>query len=280
MRRIFFALSALLLLSACDSTQSLVELRHAAPSADPYSAALADEYADFAAEKQANCQWWTSKYFADKGLLAAYGKDVTPEDPASWHLDPGTAAQFNDARSQLIAALPAARSTQPKLAADTVVAYDRWIVLADNGWDNAKIEEQRDAFFTLLGKIQQDQAQAAAPDAKPTAVETTSTILYFPFDSYKLSGSAQLALAQLVTYIRQAGNVAITINGHADRAGSDAYNMKLSEERAIFVKRALADAGVPEKFMQYFAFGESDPEVPTPDGVPEPLNRRVEIFIE
>ncbi len=278
MRRILIALSALLLLSACDSTHSLVELRQAAPNADPYQAALAAEYADYAAEKQANFQWWTSKYFADKGLLAAYGKEVEPEDPAQWKLDPGTAAQFNDARSQLMEALPTAKAEQPKLAADTVVAYDRWIVLADNGWDAGRIDEARDGFFTLLGKLQQSHEEAQVTAPKP--VETTSTVLYFPFDKADLSGSAKLALDQLVAYVKAAGNVGITINGHADRAGSDAYNMKLSEERAIFVQQALAAAGVPEKLMHYFAFGESDPEVPTADGVPEPLNRRVEIFLE
>ena len=77
-----------------------------------------------------------------------------------------------------------------------------------------------------------------------------------------------------------AGNVSISINGHADRAGTETYNMDLSERRARFVMKALEEAGVPAKLMQYFAFGETDPAVPTADGVREPKNRRVEIYIE
>ncbi len=280
MHRISIAILALFMLTACDSTRSLVELRHATPSADPYAAALAAEYAEYAAQKQSSYQWWTSKYFADKGLLAAYGREVLPEDPVTWELDAGTRRQFADARAQLMEILPTARQQQPVMAANSVVAYDRWLVLADNGWDTPKIDEARDHFFTLLGALQETQSAALAPATSAPIIETTSTILYFPFDSAELSGSAQLALAQLVAYVRQAGNVGITINGHADRAGTDEYNMQLSEERALFVRHALIAAGVPESLVHYFAFGESDPDIPTDDGVPEQLNRRVEIYIE
>ncbi len=268
---------ALFLLSACDSTQSLTELKHATPSTDRYAATLAAEYQDFADEKLSAYQWWTSKYFADKGLLAAYGQEVTPENPAHWSLPANATQELGDARSQLMDSLPNARNTQPEKAARTVVAFDRWLVLASNGWNTPKIDEARDRFFTLLGGL---ATASESVNVAPTAVETTSTILYFPFDSATLSGSASMALEQLVDYVKNAGNVGITINGHADRAGEDDYNLTLSAQRSKFVRAALLRAGVPDGLVHYFAFGESDPEVPTADGVAEPLNRRVEIFIE
>lgn len=279
MRPLATLICALFLLSACDSTQSLVNLRHAEPSADAYHAALAAEYRAYAEEKLAGYQWWTSKYFADKGLLAAYGKDVQPEDPAHWgSLRGAPRDELADARTQLLAALPAARGSQPTTAASAVVAYDRWLVLADNGWNTPKIDEARDRYFTLLGKLQSGGSEHVM--AAPTAIETTSTVLYFPFDSAALSGSASLALEQLVQYVRGAGNVGITINGHADRVGTDEYNLTLSQQRAQYVREALLRAGVPTDLIQYFAFGESDPDIATEDGVEEPLNRRVEIFVE
>lgn len=278
MRPLLAIICALFLLSACDSTQSLTELKHATPSSDPYDAALAAHYKIYADEKLAAYQWWTSKYFADKGLLAAYGTGVPPEETAHWDLDANSAAELNDARAQLLDVLPGAVDSQPTTAASTVVAFDRWLVLAHNGWNTPKIDEARDSFFTLLGKLQTDASETQ--HVAPTAVETTSTILYFPFDSATLSGSASMALEQLVQYVKDAGNVGITINGHADRVGTDEYNMTLSEERSKFVREALLRAGVPENLVHYFAFGESDPEVPTEDNVAEPLNRRVEIFIE
>ena len=287
MRKILIALLSLVALSACDTTRSLKELRHATPVGDAYHVALAQGYQTFAEDKVLRYDWWTSKYFADKGLMAAYGRDVEPEEPTGWEIPQTMMSQFDDARTKLRAAIVANQETQPVLTAQTVLLYDRWVELQSNKWDVAHIEEAHDAFFAALAKLEEAHvaegstvpaAPADAPHAQP--VETTSTILYFPFDSDKLGDNAKNALAELVKYIKGAGNVSISINGHADRAGTETYNMDLSERRARFVMKALEEAGVPAKLMQYFAFGETDPAVPTADGVREPKNRRVEIYIE
>jgi OOP family OmpA-OmpF porin len=266
-------------LTACDSTRSLRELRAAPPASDAYQAALAATYADYAGERETAYDWWTSKYFADKGLMAAYGRDIKPEDPANWNIPATLTPQLVDAREKLLIAIANNRATQPEMTASAVVAYDRWLELQHNGWNAEAIEEQRDAFFAILTKL--EEAHTASDDQPITApAESTSTILYFPLNSDTLGDSAQAALAQLVDYVQTAGNVTININGHADRSGSAPYNMRLSERRAMFVMRALKAAGVPESLMRYFAFGETDPAIPTPDGAPEPRNRRVEIYFE
>ena len=277
MRHALVALVSLFLLSACDSTASLKELRHAEPSADAYQAALASRYQEYAEQKVAAYDWWTSKYFADKGLMAAYGRDVLPEDPAAWNIPKTMQDEFAEARNQLMAALPAAKQSQPAEAATAVVAYDKWVELQDDAWDEPRIADARDDFFAALGALKPGDGTANATDAP---VETTSTVLYFPFDAATLTDTAKAAIAELASYLKSAGNASININGHADRAGSDEYNMSLSEQRARLVEEALLDAGVPQSSLHYFAFGESDPEQPTDDGQREPLNRRVEIFIE
>ena len=282
MRRILLALLSLVALTACDSTRSLKELRHATPVGDAYHVALAQGYQTFAEDKVLRYDWWTSKYFADKGLLAAYGRDVQPEEAAEWDIPATMLPQFNAARSKLIAAIGANQETQPSLTANTVVLYDRWVELQSNKWDEANIEEAGAVFFAALAKLEEVHLAESGTSTPPkaTPVETTSTILYFPFDSDKLNAGAQNALGELVKYIQSAGHVAVSINGHADRAGTETYNMDLSERRAKFVMKALEEAGVPASIMQYFAFGETDPAVPTADGVREPKNRRVEIYIE
>ena len=278
------ALALLCMLTACDSTRSLQELRQAAPTGDDYSKALASDYRAYAEAKVIRYDWWTSKYFADKGLMAAYGRDIAPEEPAQWDIPATQMAEFTQARTDLMAAIAANRSTQPEMAAAAAVAYDRWLELAHHQWDVGAIADQRDAFFAILGKLAEAHtASSSTSDSSttaPTPVESTSTVLYFPLDSDHLGASATAALAQLVQYIQSAGNVTVNINGHADRVGTEEYNMDLSQRRARFVMQALKAAGVPETIMKYFAFGESDPAVPTADGVAEPKNRRVEIFIE
>lgn len=278
MRHALVAILSLMLLTACDSTSSLKELRHAEPSGDAYQAALASRYQDYAESKVAAYDWWTSKYFADKGLMAAYGREVLPEDPASWNIPATMQDEFAEARNQLMAALPTSKKAQPNESATAVVAYDKWVELQDNGWDEPRIADARDDFFAAIGALKPGEAGDEA--AAPSPVETTSTVLYFPFDAAALTETAKAAIAELASYLKSAGNASININGHADRAGSDDYNMSLSEQRARLVEEALLEAGVPASQLNYFAFGETDPKQPTDDEVREPLNRRVEIFIE
>lgn len=292
-KKTLLALITLCLVAGCDSTQSLTELRNAAPAKDIYMAALASNYKEFAEQKAAAYDWEVSKYFADKGLMAAYGRDIGPEDPTNWDIAPSAMPELKEAYGKLKAAIDANRSTQPELTASAVVAYDRWVELAHRGWNSKGIAEAREVFLAILARLQEAHTdstpeaqvapvpEAAAPVPAPaTKPETTTTILYFPFDDDHLGDSAKGALDQLVRYIQTAGNVTVSINGHADRVGTEQYNMDLSQRRARFVLEALKKAGVPPKIMNYFAFGETDPKVPTADGVPEPKNRRVEIFIE
>ena len=67
--------------------------------------------------------------------------------------------------------------------------------------------------------------------------------------------------------------------GHADRSGSDAYNQKLSLRRGTAVKGALVSEGISGGAISVSGKGESDPMVPTADGVREPQNRRVHISL-
>jgi len=65
--------------------------------------------------------------------------------------------------------------------------------------------------------------------------------------------------------------------GHTDRSGTETYNMGLSSRRNGSVRAYLSDRGVPDDRIASEAFGESDPAVPTADGVRELQNRRVQI---
>jgi len=73
------------------------------------------------------------------------------------------------------------------------------------------------------------------------------------------------------------GQARVVLAGHADRSGSDEYNIALSQRRANNVGRYLEGRGVAAGSISTEAFGESRPLVDTADGVREPQNRRVEI---
>jgi len=104
--------------------------------------------------------------------------------------------------------------------------------------------------------------------------------IYFAFDHADITPEgAQIVAAAAKSAM--AGNLArIEVVGHTDTVGSAAYNERLSERRAAAVKQALVADGVPGDTIQAHGVGKTDLAVPTPDGVREPKNRRVEISEE
>lgn len=65
----------------------------------------------------------------------------------------------------------------------------------------------------------------------------------------------------------------ITIQGHADRSGSDEYNMTLSIRRAEAVRDLLRARGLLPAPVRIEGFGERRPIRETEDGIREPRNR-------
>lgn len=263
-----------LLLASCDSTASLRSLRKAEPSKDPFSATLSALYRDYAEEEEKNYDWWTSQYFANKGLQAAYGKDVQPEDPKNWNINAEARPAIEKAYSELQASLAGGlRTAEPERAARMIAQFDCWVEQAEDGWKEDKISACRDQFYANLIPNTQPVAEGASL--------SSSYILYFPWDGSNLKAEDRSPLDEVIAAIKAHGQkVEVVINGHADRSGGDDYNMELSQKRAEYIEQQMAVAGIPKNYLSYFAFGESDPKVTTADGVQESANRRVEIFIE
>lgn len=108
-------------------------------------------------------------------------------------------------------------------------------------------------------------------------------IVYFKYDSTTVPVEQFCQLSQTLDSFfvmkRGSSDVYLAIQGHADRAGSDAYNLRLSCERALAMRDFLATGGVPRDKMVLIGFGETRPAADTPDGVPHRDNRRVELEI-
>jgi OmpA-OmpF porin, OOP family len=101
--------------------------------------------------------------------------------------------------------------------------------------------------------------------------------VFFAWDQADLTPVTQAVLDQVAADYARGEPTRMLVAGHADRSGTEAYNQALSEQRARNVARALAARGVPERALDVQGFGESEPRIPTEDGVREPQNRRVEI---
>lgn len=103
--------------------------------------------------------------------------------------------------------------------------------------------------------------------------------LFFDLDSAVLTAESMATLDRLVRDPARATWTRIDLSGHADRSGSERYNRTLSAGRAEAVRRYLVGAGVPEALIATAAYGERQVLVGTPDGIVEPQNRRVEVYL-
>lgn len=105
-------------------------------------------------------------------------------------------------------------------------------------------------------------------------------MVFFDFDSAALRPDAGAALDTVAQNIPICGWTALGVVGHTDQAGSDAYNIGLSQERADTVAAALRSRNIAGVRINVDARGESEPRVPLADGTRSPQNRRVEISAE
>jgi outer membrane protein OmpA-like peptidoglycan-associated protein len=100
------------------------------------------------------------------------------------------------------------------------------------------------------------------------------------------SGSAELGprsgrtLRDVAFVLRRHPQNSVHVYGYTDTVGGAEANRELSAARASTVAAALEEFGVDPDRVETRGFGETRLAVPTPDGVDEPRNRRVEIVLE
>lgn len=109
-------------------------------------------------------------------------------------------------------------------------------------------------------------------------VRLTSDIL-FDHDSAALRAASRTTLTQLADNFAQYPDNLIIVEGHTDSTGSEAYNQRLSEQRASNVADYLIDRGVRAGNITVYGYGELRPKSGNETAEGRQLNRRVEIHI-
>lgn len=124
-----------------------------------------------------------------------------------------------------------------------------------------------------------------AETERGTVISLPGDVL-FDFDKSDIRRDAEPVLARLASLIEKLSQAAVEIEGHTDAMGSDAYNQRLSERRALSVKNHLVSGyGLAAERLRTTGYGESQPVAPNShaDGSDNPagrqLNRRVEVII-
>lgn len=104
-------------------------------------------------------------------------------------------------------------------------------------------------------------------------------VVLFDFDKYDLTDEAIPVLNQVADILKRHPKADVVVEGHTDSVGTDAYNQKLSENRANTVVNYLKDQGV-KCGLTAIGFGESRPK--TDNSTPElrHQNRRIEFRLK
>jgi outer membrane protein OmpA-like peptidoglycan-associated protein len=99
----------------------------------------------------------------------------------------------------------------------------------------------------------------------------------FDFDKATLRQEDAADLDKNVEALKAWGDVDIEVAGHTDSMGSDAYNMKLSQQRAEAVRNFLISRGVAADRLTAKGYGESQPVADNATEEGRFKNRRVEL---
>lgn len=123
------------------------------------------------------------------------------------------------------------------------------------------------------------------PDAQTQArIETLLSRIedaYFDYDKHTLRPDAMKALdadaTELRDIISQYPNYKLTIEGHCDERGSEAYNLALGDARAKAAKDYLSKVGITENQLSIVSYGKDKPACDEHDEACWQKNRRIHI---
>ena len=114
----------------------------------------------------------------------------------------------------------------------------------------------------------------ATPGSQEDLTQNVGDRVFFDTDSSTLTSEGQATLAKQTEWLKQYGNVNVTVEGHADERGTREYNIALGERRAAVTKRFLISQGVAANRVSTISYGKERPAVVGSDESAWSQNRR------
>jgi OmpA-OmpF porin, OOP family len=116
------------------------------------------------------------------------------------------------------------------------------------------------------------------------AIEERQTVelrdVTFEFNSSVLTANGRSVLEPAVKFLLNQPQLRAEVAGHTDSVGSDAYNLRLSRQRAESVRSYLVSRGVAAGQLTAVGYGESRPVASNQTDEGRARNRRVELHIQ
>jgi outer membrane protein OmpA-like peptidoglycan-associated protein len=127
--------------------------------------------------------------------------------------------------------------------------------------------------------IQTSQRLAQKQDLR---VQEKYALILFDFDKDTIEAQNQEIVNMIVARIKTLPQATVEIVGHTDNIGTEAYNLKLSERRAVVVYKLLAAAyaEAPGERIRYSGVGPNTPLFDNLSPEARSFNRTVTITLE
>jgi outer membrane protein OmpA-like peptidoglycan-associated protein len=248
-------------------------VREMEPQGPAFNRGLRSGYLDYGDALYTDYDMVDFGHFAFKAVNSAKGENVLPDRVESRTLVSNDADELAAARARLMAGLgQGGRKKAPMSAAKAQTSFDCWLEMTEDHDPPEEIATCKGTYEEAMADLE----HALTRDIVPAFGEEVY-LVFFAWDQATLTPVALTVLDQVQSDFMGGKPARVVIAGHADRSGPKAYNQALSEHRARSVARALGERDIPASTMVIEGYGESQPRVPTDDGVREPQNRRVEI---
>ncbi|MEO8156568.1 MAG: OmpA family protein [Betaproteobacteria bacterium] len=104
-------------------------------------------------------------------------------------------------------------------------------------------------------------------------------LLYFLEGNDEITPESEREVERIFAEIAARPYPEILVIGHTDAVGNAQFNDQLSRQRAQRVYDELIKRGIAPDRIEVSGRGKREPLIPTPEGVSEPKNRRVEINV-
>ncbi len=201
-------------------------------------------------------------------------------------------AQQEAQQSQLQAAHSAEEAAKAQAQADAAAAAQAQAEAAKARAD-AEAANARAQSAQAQQQAESSKQEAAATREKLTAqlnsvLATTESArglivnlgdVLFDTGRYTLKPNAQIALAKVSTILQLYPDLKVQVEGYTDSVGGDAYNQKLSENRANAVHDFLIKNGVPAGNVTAVGYGKADPVASNDTADGRRQNRRVNMVV-
>jgi OOP family OmpA-OmpF porin len=142
--------------------------------------------------------------------------------------------------------------------------------------DGDGVSDKEDRCPALKGNIE----NKGCPEIPKLDIQKITLIagkIYFETGSDKLKLISNSSLDDLAEILKRNEAVNLTIEGHTDTDGEDAYNMTLSQKRTESVKAYLISKGISGERLTAIGYGETMPVADNTKAAGKAKNRRVEL---